>query len=423
MLAVGIESIYVTPAAAFGPAAAIALTAMAFGFLGEGLARAMNPRLWTAQATSRRKRRVGTELALPFGGGTILRNIGNVPPDDILASDRPGAGPPVLDVDRLVVEFPGPDGPIRILDRVSFSINQGEIVGVVGESGSGKTMTALAVARLVPYPGKVTGKVRLLGTEVGPDIGRRSADRALERGLAMVFQDPMGSFNPTLHVGTQMGLPLRVHAGASRREAKRTMAEALQDVAIADPERQLGRYPHEFSGGMLQRAMIAKALMKNAPLLICDEPTTALDVTIQAQIISLLCELNAKQRTTILLISHNIALVSQTCNRILVMYAGRVVEELTANDLVAGRVLHPYTEALVHAVPTIDHPRDVPLRAIPGDVPDIKELPTGCPYHPRCPLALDICSIEMPLLLSRRDDQRVACHVANAQLAAESQQS
>lgn len=423
LLSVGLEAIYVTPAAAFGPAAAIALTAMAFGFLGEGLARAMNPRLWTSQPHQRPKR-ITWSAGRPsaFGRGMDRSTTDYLSLHAFSTPNRSSGVRTVLEVDNLELEFPGPDGPIKVLDGVSFSIDEGEIVGVVGESGSGKTMTALAVSRLAPYPGTISGKVVLQGSEVGPASGRRSADRILERGLAMIFQDPIGSFNPTLRVGTQMGLPLRVHGGASKREAKRVMIDALRDVAIADPERQIRRYPHEFSGGMLQRAMIAKALMKNAPLLIADEPTTALDVTIQAQIVSLLSELNTKQKTAILLISHNIALVSQTCSRILVMYAGRIVEELPTDDLVQGRALHPYTQALVQAVPKIDHPRDVPLMAIAGDVPDIKDLPAGCPFHPRCPLALDICRVEMPLLLDRQTgNQRVACHVANAQPRSESQ--
>jgi oligopeptide/dipeptide ABC transporter ATP-binding protein len=406
MLTNGVKAIYLTPAAALGPAAAIAISALAFGFLGEALARALNPLLWTSPkrrtvAASGAAAQVEDDAHEPLVAATAAMN---------------GRTPAALDVRDLVVSFPGADGPAPIVKGVSFSVQTGEVVGLVGESGSGKTMTALTIAQLTPFPGRVDGTISLEGRDIR-SVSGAALDALLGTKLAVVFQDPMSSLNPALKIGTQMTHAMRVHRGLNRKQARDLAVESLTVVHIPAAERQIERFPHEFSGGMRQRAMIAMGLMKKPTLLLADEPTTALDVTIQAQIMDLLDEVNREHGTSVVLISHNLALISQTCDRVLVMYAGRVVEELDAEQLVHNP-MHPYTRALLEAVPKIGQPRDEPLAYIPGEMPDITSPPPGCPFHPRCSLAREVCSIERPALLRRPDDRRVACHVANEDLAA-----
>jgi peptide/nickel transport system permease protein len=407
MLTDGVKAIYLTPAAALGPMIAIATSALAFGFTGEALARVLNPLLWTS-GTTRRKPRASAVDGQP-GGGTSTNGSG------ARLEGRPSSGH-ALDVRDLVVTFPGPTGPIDVVKGVTFCVEAGEVVGIVGESGSGKTMTALAVAQLTPYPGRLSGTVMLHGKDLRA-LSKRQLDALLGTDLAVVFQDPMSSLNPALRIGTQLTHAVRVHRGLRRRAAMQLAARSLREVHIPSAERQLSRYPHEFSGGMRQRAMIARGLMKEPSLLVADEPTTALDVSVQAQIMDLLEEVNTNHRTAVILISHNLALVSQNCDRVLVMYAGRIVEEVDAKQL-ATDPLHPYTRALLDAVPELGQSRDEPLAQISGEVPDIGSPPPGCPYHPRCPLAIGRCSAELPPLLTRPDGRRVACHVANEDLAA-----
>jgi oligopeptide/dipeptide ABC transporter ATP-binding protein len=426
MLTEGVRDIYTRPAAALGPAFAIALTALAFGYAGEAMARAVNPLLWTA-GRKRRRRRAPVDLAAEGE----RRDPGLLPPPRPEEHGANGAGEPAaavaaedvastngvaLEVHDLEVTFPGPNGPIRIVKGVSFTARPGEILGIVGESGSGKTMTALAIAQLTPFPGRVTGGVVLHGKNL-MRLPPTQLKKLLATDVAVVFQDPMSSLNPALTVGTQLTERVRVHAGLDRKAAHKLAVEKLTEVHIPAAARQLKRYPHEFSGGMRQRAMIAMGLMSEPTLLICDEPTTALDVTIQAQIMDLLTDVNREHNSAIILISHNLALVSQNCHRVLVMYAGRIVEELDADQLTTDPK-HPYTRALLGAVPEIGHRRDEPLEFIPGETPDIGSPPGGCPYHPRCPLAVERCQSERPLLLTRPGEsgRRVACHVANADI-------
>jgi oligopeptide/dipeptide ABC transporter ATP-binding protein len=408
LMVTGIQSIYVTPAAALGPAAAIALAAMAFGFTGEAIARAMNPRLWTrtVSAAAGTEERVEAEV-VPISSAQAI--------DDPLQE----RGEPVLEVEDLIVSFPGAHGRVDVVKGVSVSVARGEIVGIVGESGSGKTMTALAVAQLTPYPGVVKGRIRMFGREL-LSMPRRELDRLLGTRFAVVFQDPMSSLNPALRIGTQLTQGVRVHRRLKRSEARALASRALSEVHIPAAERQLSRFPHEFSGGMRQRAMIAMGLMKDPEVLIADEPTTALDVTIQAQVMELLQEVNAKHGTAILLITHNLALVSQNCHRVLVMYAGRIVEDLDAKQLQESPA-HPYTQALLGAIPDIRGFDLSQLHTIPGEVPDIGAPPPGCAFHPRCPLAVGRCSVEVPALRARPDRRRLACHVANADLVADSE--
>ncbi|HEV7649774.1 MAG TPA: dipeptide/oligopeptide/nickel ABC transporter permease/ATP-binding protein [Actinophytocola sp.] len=400
MLTEGVQVIYTQPWAAVGPAVAIAITAVAFGLTGEALARNMNPVLWTQ-----------SRHAAPRVSARQARRAAVVAAADSVADTSPDV---VLDVRDLVVEFPGRDSSVRVLDGVSFQLRKGEFLGIVGESGSGKSLTALAIAQLVPFPGEVSGTVRLDGQDIGA-LSRRDREAMLGTDLAFVFQDPLSSLNPALRIRTQLTESIRYHRRVGRRSADETAVGRLGDVSIPAPDATLRRHPHELSGGMRQRVMIAKGLMKNPVLLFADEPTTALDVTIQSQIMALLESFNADDGMSLVFISHNLALVSENCARVLVMYAGRIVEDLTTEQLLAAP-LHPYTTALLHASPDITAPRTRELTSIPGQVPDFAAMPPGCPYHPRCPLAVARCRVELPPLAERSDGRRVACWVANQDL-------
>jgi peptide/nickel transport system ATP-binding protein/peptide/nickel transport system permease protein len=400
LLVNGIGSIYAQPALALGPAGAIAISALAFGFVGEATARALNPRNGTGRRRAIRSvAKSATGPSLAAGSGAPERDL-------------------ALDVDNLMVSFPGPGGSIDVVRGVSFQVERGQIVGIVGESGSGKTITAMAIAQLIPHTGRVDGRIHLFGKNVA-DLSRSALNRLLGTRLAVIFQDPMSSLNPTLRIGAQLTQGVRVHRKLSRRAAHDLAAQTLTEVHIPAAERQLSRYQNEFSGGMRQRTMIAMGLMKDPELLIADEPTTALDVTVQAQIMQLLHEVNQKHRTAVILISHNLALVSENCHRVLVMYAGRIVEDLDVRQLESGP-MHPYTRALIAAIPRIGQAHDEQLGGIPGEAPDVAAPPTGCAFHPRCSLAIDRCSTEVPVLLNRPGARRVACHVANADLPDES---
>jgi oligopeptide/dipeptide ABC transporter ATP-binding protein len=402
MLTVGVQSFYITPAAALGPAVAIAVTALAFGFTGEALARAMNPILWTG--------------ALDKGFSGARTSPDRESPEHPVGTPATKAMPveTVLEVTDLFVTFPGPSGPYAVVDGVSFRLAKGEKLGVVGESGSGKTMMAMAIAQLTSQPATVSGVVLINGKNVRR-MGQTEMNHFLATDLAVVFQDPTSSLNPALRIGTQLTEGAQQHRHLTHRQALDLAVVRLSEVNISTPLHQLGRHPHELSGGMRQRVMIAMGLMNNPILLIADEPTTALDVTIQAQIMDLLERINADHQTAIVLISHNLALVSQNCHRVLVMYAGRIVEDLSTEQLLLVP-LHPYTRALRGAVPDMSRPRDVDLDFISGQPPDPLNLPSGCPYHPRCPLAIDICKIGTPPLQLRPDGRRVACWVANGDL-------
>jgi peptide/nickel transport system permease protein len=390
LLSQGVNSFYVAPAAALGPAAFIAGAALAFAYAGEALARAANPRVWTQSAGAARS---GAAAAADGSSG---------PPEGV----RDGA----LVVRDLSVRIAGVD----VVSDVSFSIAPGEMVGLVGESGSGKTMTALAVARLLPGSASTTGDVTLLGQR----LEEMSADELapfLGTELAMVFQDPMSSFNAALTMGRQLTEAARRHRGLSWRVATETAVSRLVEVNFPAPRRVLHQYPHQLSGGMRQRAMVAMGLMNEPKLLLCDEPTTALDVTIQAQIMDLLARVHEAHGVAVVLISHNLALVRQSCSRVLVMYAGRIVEDLPSDSLLTD-ALHPYTRALLAAVPDLDRPRELSLAAIRGQPPDLRARPSGCPFHPRCPLAEDRCREQLPPLEAWPEGRRVACWRAGVEV-------
>jgi len=407
MLTEGVNAFYLAPAAAVAPAVAIAITALGFGFLGEAVARAMNPVLWGAGGAQRHSRAqaVGQEQDLE-------------PVRAASASYQAYAGPngdTVLEVSDLTVTFPGRAGSVPVVDGISFSMKRGEIVGLVGESGSGKSMTSLAITQIVPYPGRVTGTVKLHGKDLGT-LPAKKLDKLLGTETAVVFQDPMSSLNPALTIGIQLTEKAEVHRGLSRGAARAVAVKRLGEVNLPTPKYQLERHPHELSGGMRQRATIAMGLMNEPLVLVADEPTTALDVTIQAQLMDLLQRIRREHKAAILLISHNIGLVSQNCQRVLVMYAGRIVEDAPTAQLLS-RPMHPYTRALIAAVPTMSRDRDMRLQQIPGQAPSFGALPSGCPFHPRCPLAVAKCAVERPPLVTRPDRSRVACWVANEDLS------
>ncbi len=409
MLTEGVHALYATPAAALAPASVIAVSGLSMGFLGEALARAMNPLLWTAAKTT-------AQQTSGSRGGPALAGPPTASPAPTGAGVTPAHRPrPLLRIEGLTVRFPTPWGVITPVRDVSFTIGEGEIVGVVGESGCGKSLTALALAHLVPYPGVVSARVlELRGTDL-LRIDSRGLHRILGTDLAMVFQDPMSSLNPALRVGMQLIEAPLAHRTLDAAAAHHRAIALMRDVRIPAAEDRMRQYPHEFSGGMRQRAMIAMALMRSPSLIIADEPTTALDVTVQAQIIDVLQEVNQRHGTAILLISHDIGVISEICTRVLVMYAGRIVEDAGIETLLSDPA-HPYTQALIAAVPRLERDRAQPLEAIPGRVPTLDAIPPGCAYAPRCPFAIERCRVDLPLLDGFAGDRRVACWVARERL-------
>ncbi len=317
---------------------------------------------------------------------------------------------PLLAVHDLRVSFNTDAGIARAVDGVSFTVSAGETVGLVGESGSGKSLTALSMLRLVPAGGKLAPDSRVEFD--GADVLALSepALRTLRgRRLAMIFQEPMTALNPVLTVGDQVAEVVRVHTRKTRAEAWQMAVDALARVGIPDPAERAKQYPHELSGGMRQRVMIAMALVLEPALLIADEPTTALDVTIQAQILELLRELSARMGMAVLLITHDLGVVAEMASRVLVMYAGEIVEEAPVEMLFASPT-HPYTEGLLAAVPTLDITRDR-LQTIPGTVPPATHWPVGCRFRDRCAHAWDRCATDAPALLQVSPAHRARCHL------------
>jgi peptide/nickel transport system permease protein len=400
LLSQGVRDIFIAPIASVAPGLMIAVSGMAAGYFGESLAHAMNPLIWTGahgrRIAEHRLHRVEDRLANPSNGNA---RVGN-------ASQR------VLQVEELSVLVPVGESIHPIVDSISFTVGRQEIVGLVGESGSGKTQTALAIAGLTPFP--VFNRATALELN-GHSLlgGRRERNDALADNLGLIFQDPAASLNPALRLGTQLVEAVRQHARIGSREAAARAVDRLKRVHIPVPEQTMKKYPHELSGGMRQRVMIAMALMTEPSLIIADEPTSSIDVSLQAQIIGLLAEINRNQGTAIVLISHDIALISSVCSRVLVMYAGRIVEEIASEALVAGAAAHPYTQVLLDAIPGLNRPRGEPLVRVPGRPPNVGAIPSGCPFHPRCPVAIDRCSRERPDLLTvGRAGQRAACWIA-----------
>ena len=313
----------------------------------------------------------------------------------------------LLEVRGLSVSFATPHGPVAVLDDVSLSVREGEIVGLVGESGSGKSVTALSILGLLGEQGRVdAGEIRLDGRDLVP-LPEREWRRVRGRQIAMVFQEPMTSLNPLLPVGFQVAEVLEEHLALGRREAHARAVDLFHDVGIPDADRRVHDYPHQLSGGMRQRVMIAMAMACRPSLLIGDEPTTALDVTIQAQILALLRDLGRRAGTAVLLISHDLGVVAAMASRVVVMYAGQVVEEAPARELFRAP-LHPYTRLLLAVVPDVRQ-RRAHLPAIPGSIPAPAAVPAGCRFHPRCPDAIPLCGEAAPALDPHGPARRVRC--------------
>ena len=316
---------------------------------------------------------------------------------------------PLLEVDDLVTHFRTARGVVRAVDHVSLTVCKGEALGVVGESGSGKTVLSRSIFGLLSGPDVVrSGSVRLAGAEL---VGRSDEELRPTWGtdMAMVFQDPGGSLNPLMRVGEQVAEPLRAHLGMTRRDAGRAAVNLLAEVRIPDPQRRARQYPHELSGGLRQRVTIAIALACGPQLLFADEPTTALDVTVQAQILALLAEQRRQRDMAMVLITHDLGVVAGHTDRVAVMYAGRIVEEAPTAVLFAD-VKMPYTEALIASIPPIAAPPHTRLRAIPGRPPDPVDPPPGCAFAPRCRYARDRCRVETPPLVAADSaDHRFAC--------------
>ena len=392
----GLSGIYLHPAAALAPGVAIVVAGLTFNLFGESVAKGIGL--------------TGTIGRIPLlSAGTDAEQPAAATPDEgIPAQDREEAPNAVLAVENLSVTFPGADGPVRPVRAVSFAVRRGEAVGVVGESGSGKSLTALAVARLIEEPGHVAAdRLEFLGTDLLAGTARAHR-QLLGTSFAMVFQDPMTSFNPTRRIGHQLAEVARQHQGMTRQQALARAVDRLRAVRVPAAERRVRQYPHEFSGGMRQRAMIGMGLMGDPALIIADEPTTALDVTVQRQVLELLQSIRAADNVALLLISHDVAVVRQVCDRVLVMYAGRIVEDVPAAEL-STAARHPYTRALVAAVPDMHVDLNRPLPVIPGRPVDPAHQPVGCPYAPRCPLAGERCIREDPALVADEAGRRVAC--------------
>jgi oligopeptide/dipeptide ABC transporter ATP-binding protein len=317
---------------------------------------------------------------------------------------------PLLAVENLSISFPGEAYPVRVVDRVSLSIALGETLALVGESGSGKSMTALAMMRLVPKPGRIEPGARiafegrnLLSLSV-PDM------RAVRgAGIGMIFQEPMTSLNPVTTVGDQVLEAIALHAKLPRAQARSRVIELFGLVGIPDAKRRFGAYPHQLSGGLKQRVMIAMAMAMRPRLLIADEPTTALDATIRAQILELLRDLAAKTGTAVLLITHDFGVVNEVADRVAVMYAGEIVEEGTRRELL-GRPRHPYTQGLLRSIPKPEA-RGRRLEEIKGAVPRPGHWPTGCRFHPRCPHAFAPCPGTEPKRTTMSATQAACCHL------------
>jgi oligopeptide transport system ATP-binding protein len=321
---------------------------------------------------------------------------------------------PLLQVRNLRTSFNTPEGKIAAVAGVSFDVNHGETLGLVGESGCGKSVSALSIMRLMPNPPGVIedGEVLFEGIDL-LTIPEKEMQSVRGAGIGMIFQEPMSSLNPVLTIGRQITEPLEVHLGLSRAAADNRAAELLEMVGIADSRHRLGDHPHQLSGGQRQRVMIAIALSCEPKLLIADEATTALDVTIQAQILELMKNLTTQLGTALLIITHNLGIIARYADRLNVMYAGKIRESGTAEEVYL-HPSHPYTIGLLNSVPRLDRPASERLDPIEGEIPDPANLPTGCAFRPRCRWATAQCEVDEPVLEQVDDRQMVACYEAKA---------
>jgi oligopeptide/dipeptide ABC transporter ATP-binding protein len=387
MLDEGLDRIYSNPAAALAPGVAIILAGLTFNLVGDSVAQVLGHR-------DRHQRRGGTSPDL------------TATPHDHTSHDV-GPDMPLLHVAELSVMLPDGIPEVALVHDVSFDVHAGEAIGIVGESGSGKSLTVMSIAQLVQHPLRVhAGRLEFMGQDLRraptPEIRR-----LLGTGLGVVFQDPASALNPTMRVGRQLSEVAETHLHLDRSAAAAMAIDRLRAVRISAPDECARQYPHELSGGMRQRAMLGIALMGTPRLLIADEPTTGLDVTIQAQILDLLDSVRSETQAAVLLVSHDIAVISGFCDRVLVMYAGTLVEDMPVERLLSGPA-HPYTEALIATVPELTGDRSRPLATIPGRQPEPHSRPGGCPFSPRCAYATSKCA-EVPEAQVLEDGHRVAC--------------
>ena len=319
----------------------------------------------------------------------------------------------LLEVQDLRVTFKTADGDVNAVNGVSFGIDKGETLAIVGESGSGKSQTAFAAMGLLAKNGSASGEARFDGQNL-LTMNQRALNKVRSQDIAMIFQDPMTSLNPYMRISDQMAEVLMLHKGMSKRDAVNEAAKMLDAVRIPDARARITMYPHEFSGGMRQRIMIAMSLLCQPRLLIADEPTTALDVTVQAQIMQLLGDIRRDFGTAVILITHDLGVVAGFCDRTLVMYGGQIMEEGPTDDIFA-KPQHPYTSGLLKAVPRLDR-ADATLATIAGEPPDMSRLPAGCPFSPRCAQVLENCRADRPIL-EILGDRRRACHLPIQEVA------
>jgi peptide/nickel transport system ATP-binding protein len=323
----------------------------------------------------------------------------------------------LLEVADLSIDLPTRDGVRRIVRQASFTLERGQTLGIVGESGSGKTMTALALLGLLPVGATVSGSIGFEGRDL-TKLSEAQMQNLRGDGIAMIFQEPITALNPLHSIGSQIAEPLILHRGLSKAAAHSEAVKLLHRVGLPDPERRARAYPHELSGGQRQRAMIAMALSCGPRLIIADEPTTALDVTVQAQILDLLADLGAQSDMALILVSHDLAVIAQNCERVLVMYGGMAMESGRTEDVLT-RPAHPYTRALLAARPRIGARRGERLRAIAGAAPSSSAMPKGCPFAGRCPLTIDACTKAPPAPVALGDDHVARCiRIGAAELSA-----
>jgi oligopeptide transport system ATP-binding protein len=320
----------------------------------------------------------------------------------------------LLSIKDLTVTFQTADGDVNAVNGVNFDVDPGETLAIVGESGSGKSQTAFATMGILAKNGRSTGQALFDGNDL-LTMNQKALNKIRSQEIAMIFQDPMTSLNPYLRISDQMAEVLQLHRGMSKRAAVAEAAKMLDAVKIPDAKNRITMYPHEFSGGMRQRIMIAMSLLCQPKLLIADEPTTALDVTVQAQIMQLLGDIRQDFGTAVILITHDLGVVAGFCDRTLVMYGGQIMEEAPTEALFADPS-HPYTSGLLQAVPRLDK-IDGALATIAGEPPDMSRLPKGCPFSPRCAQVLDNCSAERPALESHANTRRRACHLPASEVA------
>ena len=315
----------------------------------------------------------------------------------------------ILEIRDLKTHFFTYHGVIKAVDGVSLTINREEVLGIVGETGCGKSVTARSILKLIQDPGRIIdGTIHLDGEDI---LSKSEKEMQHIRGgkVSMIFQNPLSSLNPIFTIGEQVCHIIRIHQGNDKKAARARALEMFSQVRLPNPNRLLKKYPHELSGGQLQRVMIAMALSCEPDLLIADEPTTALDVTIQAQILTLMLRLKEETRTSILLISHDLGVIAELCDKVAIMYAGKIVELASATDIF-NRPLHPYTEGLMSSIPGEGKPGDK-LETIKGIVPNLIAPPPGCRFHPRCPIAEPVCSRKSPTLTEDQTGHSVACHL------------